>query len=72
MFLDRAMENNENQTIGYDDNENDMTEELDYDHVTQTRPSCKCGTERTDEDLDYIVGGQAVKIVSFIRHFLFM
>ena len=29
---------------------------------------CRCGEELTDDDSDYIVGGNQVKIVSFIKH----
>ena len=32
----------------------------------ETGVKCRCGAELTDDDLDYIMGGQAVKIVSFI------
>ena len=59
-----GLKNNDN------DNDNDLAGK--YDYKIQTGEKCRCGTELTaaDSGADYIHGGHAVKIVSFIRFVL--
>ena len=44
-------------------NENGLTQNKDY--TESSGLNCRCGEELIDDNVDYILGGQAVKIVSF-------
>ena len=61
----------ENNRTGSNEIYDDLTENLDYKLATEGE-ECKCGTELTvaDDEMDYIVGGQRVKIVSFMKHLM--
>ena len=43
-------------------NGNGLTENKDYQELSGLK--CRCGEELVDDNVDYILGGQAVKIVS--------
>ena len=70
LVSDPVVENNRNKNIGSNDKYKDFTENLQ----TQTGVNCRCGTELTGGGggMDYIYGGQTVKVVSFIKHLLFI
>ena len=69
-ILDQVVENNRTQEIGSNENYDDQTENFDY--KMETGVECRCGTELTvpDDEMDYIVGGRSVRIVSFIKWLL--
>ena len=70
---DRSAENAGQEKSGHNDvghndvGHNDVGLPKTRDYETPLGPTCRCGEELKLDDLDYILGGQVVKIVSFIK-----
>ena len=71
---DQAAKNNHDQKIGHDDIDNYFDSE-NSDYQLETGLQCRCGTELTGADhegKDYVWGGRAVQVESFIKRLLLL
>ena len=70
---DQAAKNNHDQKIGHDDIDNYFDSE-NSDYQLETGLQCRCGTELTGADhegKDYVWGGRAVQVESFIKKYYY-